>query len=294
MFNNKLYNNIDKKFNKKPPENVIYSQGITSNYRRTPIALKAIFLLFIFTFVCYIGIQAQNFMHIKNVNGKINDQVLIPFSISNQEEFISFQCDIQLPDGFSYIDGSISLSARSVDHVVSVTNIENNRIRIFSYSMNNTPFLLDSGMVVDFRLNTPSNAGQYTIKINNGIIGNSESANILDSVVSGEVSLGPAGILDHKINEQKITCFPNPFDENMTIQLAENHFETVNMQVFDMNGKLLSSHLLAPKLINKNIFTFNTIDLLGINSLSTTYFLHFSFSKENRNYSIVKKIQLKK
>jgi len=45
-------------------------------------------------------ISAQNIMQIKNAQGVINSSVVIPISITNDEEFISFQCDVLLPDGF--------------------------------------------------------------------------------------------------------------------------------------------------------------------------------------------------
>lgn len=249
-------------------------------------------LLFLLAFIITTTINAQNIMQINNAWGAINSTIIVPISITNDEEFISFQCDVLLPDGFSYVPGSISLSSRSVDHVVNVTNIENNSIRILSYSLNNTAFLLDSGSVAQFSLSTPSIVGDYIVGINNGIIGNAESVNILDSLKSGEIILTPIGITEDDLPENKIKCFPNPFNENLTIQFDTDSPKQVDVQVFDLKGTPLSYHKLILNNIGINSISFGTHSLLGDKPPNGIYFIHFDFHNGNQAYSIVKKIQL--
>lgn len=254
--------------------------------------LKLILLVSLMLFVLTPASYAQNIMQVDDADGSINSNVTVSLSIQNDEEFISFQCDLLLPDGFKYVAGSISLTPRSVDHVVNVTNIENNIIRILSYSLNNTAFLLDSGVVARVGLSTPETEGDYSIGIENGIIGNVQSVNILDSLINGVINLGPIGIGENNILENKINCFPNPFKENLTIHFDIGNPELINLLVFDVNGTLLSNHNLNS--VGIDDLTIDSKSLLGMNASNGTYILHFSLQDKNQIYSIVKKIQLKK
>ncbi len=257
------------------------------------IGLRLIISIVLIINVLPACIFAQNIMQINNVQGVIDKTVTVPISITNDEEFISFQCDVLIPDGFSYISNSIALTPRSVDHVVNVTNIENNTIRILSYSLNNTAFLLDSGIVAKFNLSTPSIEGDYIVGLENGIIGNAQSINIMDSIVAGEITLSLISVPENNAVEDKISCFPNPFNETLTIQLDVDYSQPVKLQVFDLKGMQLSNHNLR---INTGInnLSFNRQSLIGSNPPNGTYILHLSLQNKNQIYSIVKKIQLKK
>jgi len=267
--------------------------GVSPYGRNDNIRLKSILLLFILAFI-FTTTTAQNIMQIKNAQGVVNSNIDIPISIANDEEFISFQCDVLLPDGFTYIPNSITLTSRSVDHVVNVTNIENNIIRILSYSLNNTAFLADSGDVATIGLTTPQNEGDYIVGINNGIIGNPESVNILDSIVNGEITLGPIGINENNFEEDKIQCFPNPIIDIVTIQINSDNIQALKLQVFDVKGVLISTHDVDIVENEPNSFCFSTNHLLGNNPSNGSYFIHFVFGDGNQQYSTVKMIQLKK
>ena len=255
--------------------------------------LKSILMLFLLAFILT-PTSAQNTMQIDNVQGVINSTVTVPISITNDEEFISFQCDVLLPDGFNYVPGSITLTPRSTDHVVNVTNIEDNTIRILSYSLNNSVFLLDSGVVAKFSLSTPSTEGDYVVGIENGIIGNAQSINVLDSLVVGEISLVPIGVTENNLLQNKINCFPIPFKENLTIQIDVDDPQAIKLLVFDVRGTLLSNHNLEVISTGINNFSFNTYSLLGSNPTNGTYILHFSIQNKDQVYSFVKNIQFKK
>ena len=255
--------------------------------------LKSILMLFLLAFILT-PTSAQNTMQIDNVQGVINSTVAVPISITNDEEFISFQCDVLLPDGFNYVPGSITLTPRSTDHVVNVTNIEDNTIRILSYSLNNSVFLLDSGVVAKFNLSTPSTEGDYVVGIENGIIGNAQSINVLDSLVVGEISLVPIGVTENNLLQNKINCFPIPFKENLTIQIDVDDPQSIKLLVFDIKGTLLSNHNLEVISTGINNFSFNTYSLLGSNPTNGTYILHFSIQNKDQIYSTVENIQFKK
>lgn len=256
--------------------------------------MKASSALIVLTFILSINASAQNILQVNSSEGLTNDTIVVPLSIINQESFISFQCDILLPDGFNYIPGSVSLTSRSVDHVVNVTSIGNNTIRMLSYSLNNTAFLLDTGIVANFSLSTPSMEGNYVIGLENAIIGNGQSENILDSIVNGQINLSPISVQENRIPENKVNCFPNPFTENITINLDVDNSQVAQLRILDLGGKSLSKHDLQIKSSGINSFVFDKHKLLGNNPPNGIYLLCFSFQDKNQSYSIVKEIQFKK
>jgi len=260
---------------------------LNSRYKGLQLMLSIVLMLILIS----TNISAQNIMQIKNAQGVINSNVVLPILIANDEEFISFQCDVLLPDGFTYVPNSITLTARSVDHVVNVTNIENNTIRVLSYSLNNTAFLADSGNVAIIGLTTPQNEGDFTIGINNGIIGNAESINILDSVVYGNITIGPIGINENDFDDNRINCFPNPFSYSITIQMDVDYPQLVNLCVYNINGRLVSIHNVYANKAGLNNFDFNSQILLGVNPSPGTYIILFNFMDIASDYKIVKKIK---
>ena len=288
----------------KSPENWFFAQEISPCSRNDNMvnikpslynnSLIKIILQFIFLFVLISPAFSQNIMQINNAMGEINDTVSVELSVANNQEFISFQCDVLLPDGFNYIPGSISLSSRSVDHVVNVTNIENNTIRILSYSLNNTAFLSDSGTVAKLNLTTPSSTGDYAVDIKNAIIGNSESVNILDSVIAGKIKLSPIGISKYKLPETKIICYPNPFSKKLSIKIDAQKSQMVHLYAFDINGRPLSNHNFQISDDGINTISFTKNELLGNTPSSGIYLLYYLFTDEKKSHSVIKEIQYNK
>lgn len=255
---------------------------------------KVILFLTMIVFIFTIQLNAQNILQIDNTQGVINDTIVVSLSINNSEEFVSFQCDIQLPDDFNYIQGSLSLSPRAVNHIINVTNPGNNIIRIFSYSPDNTPFLLDSGTIVNLQLLTPSIAGNYILELKNGIIGNAQSVNILDSMINGTIYLNSVGLQEINISGNKINCFPNPFKESLNIQLNLDQSQNIILKVFDIRGRLLSSCNRGFTLEGINDLVFNAQELFGSKPTNGIYFIQIDTQFKNKKYSIVKKIQYEK
>jgi len=84
----------------------------------------------------------------------------VELAIDNTQQFVAFQCDVQLPAGFTYVPASIQLVAgRKVDHTINATVLAGNKLRILSSSLTNAYFLGNEGPVATFVLNTPANPG---------------------------------------------------------------------------------------------------------------------------------------
>ncbi|MBP6978527.1 MAG: InlB B-repeat-containing protein, partial [Lentimicrobiaceae bacterium] len=84
----------------------------------------------------------------------------VELAINNTQQFVAFQCDVQLPAGFTYVPASIQLAAdRKVDHTISASLFPGNILRVISTSLSQAYFLGNEGPVATFVLNTPSNPG---------------------------------------------------------------------------------------------------------------------------------------
>ncbi len=77
-----------------------------------------------------------------------------------------------------------------------------------------------------------------------------------------------------------LTAFPNPTEDNLTLQISENNNEKLNYQLFDMQGKLLS---------NGEITEQQTIINTG-NLPSATYFICIvnQENKKIQSFKIIK------
>ncbi len=59
----------------------------------------------------------QNIMKVRNVTALTDDLAWIELEIINELDFVGFNADIVLPEGFTYVDGSEEL-LRDVDHLM--------------------------------------------------------------------------------------------------------------------------------------------------------------------------------
>jgi len=251
-------------------------------------------VLFVLTLLV-LSSTAQNILFINNTEGVTNDTVKVLFSINNDTAFISFQCDMILPNGFSYIPGSITLSNRSADHVINATKVAGNTLRILSYSLSNAQFLNDSGTVATLLLTTPHEAGTYYLPLENGIIGNAESVNILDSLSGGDVILKPVGIAGYlSPNDLQVILFPNPFSKNLYFSLNQKGISEVEIKTWQSNGSIIT---IIDKTTDPGSFinlTFNAEDLLRKNAVTGIYYIQFLLKTDNYSTTLVKKIYYKR
>ena len=148
--------------------------------------MKAIFLFFAgFT----ASVFAQNTMVFPEVSGVSNDTINVSIVINNSDSFVGFQFDLPLGDQIAFVPSSASLSDRANDHSLVETIIDNNTIRIFAYSMNQTEFSGNSGEVCSFSVVLNTVPGDYDLIPENTVIGNSNSENIITNVTNGIITI---------------------------------------------------------------------------------------------------------
>ena len=150
---------------------------------------KAILLFSSFFLTWQSAILGQNIMLISDYSGDAYDTITVAVEIENIDEFVGFQFDLPLPDAIDYLEASAALTGRANGHNLAAILLGNNTLRIISYSMNQLPFNGNSGSVVDFQLVLGSNPGYYALELENAIIANAQSQNILTGVQNGNLTI---------------------------------------------------------------------------------------------------------
>jgi hypothetical protein len=174
---------------------------------------------FIFSFSLLINslsILSQNLIKIDSIFAQQNSQVEINVKIDNSQPFVSFQLDIPVDAEITMIPNSAVLNPqRANGHSLSATTINGNIFRIFAYSFNNNFFIGDTGWVVRFSVQSGSNPGYFPLEIQNAIIGNQNSQNILTGKNDGMLFVvGPLSLLPYSE--------PSSFCEGDPLQLFAN------------------------------------------------------------------------
>lgn len=132
---------------------------------------------------------SQNNMIIPDVSSNAEDTISISLQVTNVDAFVAIQTDIQLPDQVTYIENSGVLTSRAQDHILSISLLDDNLLRVFIYSLSNSTFLGNSGSVLDFQIILGTIPGNYQLQLINPIIGNASSQNILTGSTNGNLTL---------------------------------------------------------------------------------------------------------
>ena len=112
----------------------------------------------------------------------------VTLDVDNTDPFVAFQVDIPIPQGFKYVENSALLnSERIAGHSLSASILNTNVLRLIAYSADNSVFLGNSGSVVSFKLKSGTAPGMFSLLLQQAMIGNDQSANILTSVINGQV-----------------------------------------------------------------------------------------------------------
>lgn len=147
-----------------------------------------------FLFFFHIGIgwlhavESQNIMKIHDVTAAPGDTITIALEIMNDEQFVGFNLDIHMPEGFQYVEGTGTLFRR-VDHSFSFVIREGNIARIIAFSLSNTPFTDHDGIIFSFDVLTPEDPGNHELLIVNPVLGSFDAQNILTGSINGVVKL---------------------------------------------------------------------------------------------------------
>lgn len=192
--------------------------------------------------ICYsVVTNAENLLTISSANAQPADTIALSIDITNNDPFVAFQCDVLIPESMNYIGNSAMLSDRSVDHVLSVTFLEGNCLRIIVFSPNNNFFLGNEGDVLTFDINTGNTSGWFPLNLENAIIANENSLNICSAVANGWINVqSTTGSWNQNLNEYfEARVFPNPFTTDLRLELFMKRPGNILLIIMDLQGRII-------------------------------------------------------
>ena len=211
------------------------------------IGIKFLFLLII-SFVLFIPLSASNILQIHDASGEPYDTITVYVEIINDDPFVAFQFDLPLPEHLIYLLNSAYLTDRSVDHIIISSIINNDTLRILSYSPTNTAFLGNNGNISYFKLVAGNVPGNYPLNLINPIISDSNSINILTDTINGIFTILPNGVDCPETNYDNtrfsiLQNYPNPFSESTIISfnLTTESSQYAFINIYNIKGELVKT-----------------------------------------------------
>ena len=118
--------------------------------------------------------------------------------MKNKSAISAFQFDLILPDGFSVLADSSSLTDRANGHSFSISNYAANTVRFISYSGSLKTYSGSSGPLVQVALQTVPqvNPGNYTLFLQNVVLSDVSGSNVVSNIENGQFKLMPDTIYD--------------------------------------------------------------------------------------------------
>jgi len=150
-------------------------------------------------FSCLNSMQAwagENLIRIDSVQVFPTQQAQIGIEVINADVFTSFQLDIPLPEGFSFVSGSAALNPlRKGNHNILASVIGGNTLRLISFSITNEAFTGNSGELASFILMAPVTPAEHILQPANFLLGNPSGQNIATGKIDGAIrSMAPLSV----------------------------------------------------------------------------------------------------
>ncbi len=158
------------------------------------------------------NMRGENIMIVHDVEAQPGEIITIQIEIINDDPFIGFNLDLICPAGFSYIENSTQLH-RKTDHDYGFNPIAHNVFKIIAYSLSNSTFLENEGIIFSFDMEAPDVEGVFNFQISDPVIGNAVMENIITGTINGTVTLQ---FPDEDPDESTLTLLSNPTDGGST------------------------------------------------------------------------------
>jgi len=138
-----------------------------------------------------VSLMAENVIYLPDISVNASEDIIISVEVTNEDSFVGFQFDIPLPEGFDYKLNTIALNPeRKADHIINANVLPGtNMFRVLSFSLSNSAYKGNSGVLTFFTLTTPNVAGSYDLVIEDAFFGNHAGQNIITGIVNGTVTL---------------------------------------------------------------------------------------------------------
>lgn len=149
--------------------------------------------LWIFLLICLsVNISlGDNIVEVRSAEVNAGQVVEVEIIVENDSSIVAFQVDIPMHEELSFLNDSIWLntSRTNANHTLADTILPGDTLRILIYSTNNTAFTGDTGVLLSFKMRARNDPGDYVMQLNNTILGNDSSVNVLSSAVNGTVTI---------------------------------------------------------------------------------------------------------
>lgn len=114
----------------------------------------------------------------------------VAVSVSSAEDVVALQCDMPLPEGFRFVENSAVLNPGRVDgHVLTVSLLTGNVVRVLAYSAGNKAFKGEGGELVSFRLVSGPTPATVGLPLDNVLVSNAQSQALPIDVTEGSVTV---------------------------------------------------------------------------------------------------------
>ena len=192
---------------------------------------------------------AVNELHCGNMFAYSGNQANLSLSINNMEAFTGFQFDLQLPSPLAYLPGSIQLTNRKTNHLVSANVLSENVLRIIAYSPSNQPFSGNNGDVVTMSFSVNGAGGWYPLNLNNVIIGNSNGQNIVSASYNGYLEIAAANIwCDNNLNFGDVSILDTA---RQTLRVYNYGNDTLKVSQLQFTNTVFFSDITLPFRVNQ-------------------------------------------
>jgi len=169
------------------------------------------------------------------------DTAFFEVFVENQDNFVSFQFDIKISPELNYLNNSANLTARSANHILLATVLNDSTLRFISYSPINSNFSGNDGSILNFQLIASVVEGDFDLIMDNVVLGNSSSQNIIDYIYNGKLIVQSyiTAKLFNEIQELQVKVFPNPVSAESKLNIYLQNYSMVYLSVFKSDGSLL-------------------------------------------------------
>ncbi|MBE0570217.1 MAG: DUF1573 domain-containing protein, partial [Ignavibacteriaceae bacterium] len=163
---------------------------------------------------------APNYMLIQNAEVYAGDTVTLKIDVNNYEQFFNFQVDIDFPTSLTYLGNSSALTDRKQDHTLFDALLTSNKLRLFTFSLSQLPFLGDSGTIVTMNFIAGNDTGTFPLHLSGAYLYDSNSQNIIRGTFDGEIYIKPVPTFPLTVNIANgwnMVSIPgkNPFDQRV-------------------------------------------------------------------------------
>lgn len=137
----------------------------------------------------FVEIPSENIVIVHDVTAYAGDEITMEVEVQNEDAFVAFQMDFQLPDDFILVEGSVKLTDRAAGHSIAHNILSGNRLRVLAFSLSNAEFAGEDGVLFTFALQTSEQAGEYVMEAMNVSLTSSNSQNVFTESVAGLITL---------------------------------------------------------------------------------------------------------